>query len=184
LLDQIIISHVSFYREKVMDYTIHPFEGVGPIKLGMTPQQVRAVLGEPDDSFKKGGKGFPTDAYDTLSVHVLYEHPGICNEIWLFLEPDDPTSGCNPTFQGYGLKGRTFAELKPWFQKLGTPVQHFDIGCVFLKYGMYVTSQHYSYHQGNVDEPVDTVSVCSESIIARGMTYDDDEFPIEEAISM
>jgi hypothetical protein len=178
------MSHVSFYREKVMDYTIHPFEGVGPIKLGMTPQQVRAVLGEPDESFKKFDDDFPTDSYYSLSIHVLYEHPGICNEIWLFLEPDDPTSGCNPTFQGYGLKGRTFAELKPWFQKLGTPVQHFDIGCSFLKYGVYVTSQHYSYHQRNIDEPVDTVSVCSESVIARDMDYDGDEFPREEAISV
>jgi hypothetical protein len=178
------MSHVSFYREKVMDYTIHPFEGVGPIKLGMTPQQVRAVLGEPDHSFKKFDDDFPTDSYyDNLSIHILYEHPGMCNEIWLFLEPDDSTSGCNPTFQGYGLKGRTFAELKPWFQKLGTPVRHFDCGCRFLKYGVCLFSSFYSYHSGNVDELVELVSICSESVMERDMAYDSGEFPIEEAIS-
>jgi hypothetical protein len=177
------MSHVSFYREKVMDYTIHPFEGVGPIKLGMTPQQVRAVLGEPDNSFKKLNNDFPSDSYHSLSIQIQYEQPpGICDEIWLFLRPDDPTSGCNPIFQGYELQGKTFAELKSWFQKLGTPVQHFDCGCTFWKYGVYLFSSFYSYHQGNVDELVELISVCSESVIAREMACDDDEFPLEEAI--
>jgi hypothetical protein len=177
------MSYINFHRGKVMDYTIYPFEGVGPIKLGMTPQQVRTVLGEPDESFKKFDDDFPTDAYHSLSIQIQYEHPGICNEIWLFLRPDDPTSGCNPTFQGHGLQGKTFAELKPWFQKLGTAVQHFDSGYVFLKYGVYLYSSFYSYPEG-VDEPVDMVSVCSESVITRGLAGDRDEFPIEEAISV
>jgi hypothetical protein len=178
------MPHVSFYREKVMDYTIYPFEGVGPIKLGMTPQQVRAVLGEPDHSFKRFEDDFPTDAYNDAAVHILYEHPGICNEISLYLEPYNPTLGCNPTFQGHELQGKTFAEVKQVFQKFGTPVQHFDSGCTFLKYGVYLYSSFYSYHQGNVDEPVDTISVCSENVIEREVAHNNDEFPTEEAISV
>ena len=36
-----------------MDYTIYPFEGLGPIRFGMTSQQVHDCVGEPERSFTK-----------------------------------------------------------------------------------------------------------------------------------
>jgi hypothetical protein len=35
------------------DFTIHPFEGVGAVRFGMTPQQVHEIWGEPDSTYRK-----------------------------------------------------------------------------------------------------------------------------------
>jgi hypothetical protein len=53
-------------------WEIITYEGVGPIKFGMTRNQVRAILGKPTASFMKGGEA-PTDAYDRHYVHVFYD---------------------------------------------------------------------------------------------------------------
>jgi hypothetical protein len=68
-----------------MDYTIYPFEGLGAIRFGMNPQQVREVVGEPDRTFMKfDDSKFPTDAYYKLGFYVYYDESGLCNsvEIW------------------------------------------------------------------------------------------------------
>jgi hypothetical protein len=46
-----------------MDYTIYPFEGLGAIRFGMTPQQVREVIGEPKGTHMSYGSKFPIDDY-------------------------------------------------------------------------------------------------------------------------
>lgn len=160
-----------------MDYTIYPFEGVGPIKFGMTPQQVREVVGEPDESFMKGESEFPTDVYDRLGFRIEYEYPGVCDEIWLLAD------GCNPIFQGHELGGQTFEELKYWFQKLGTPVQHFGYGFTFLKFGIYLYSHDYIY-EGDNPNPPELIAVCSAINIDKALAAEDDGYPTEEAISV
>jgi hypothetical protein len=173
------MANIDFYRRKVMDYTIYPFEGVGPIKFGMTPEQVHAVVGEPENSLIIHEGEFPTDTYYSQGFRIEYTAAGVCDEIWLFPEE------CNPILQGYGLAGQTFRELKEWFQKLGTPVEHYSCGMTFLKFGIYIYASYYTYYDGNVDDPVELIAVCSSSNIERLLaSKDDNEFPTEEAISV
>ena len=56
-----------------------PLQGVGPVQFGMTPTQVREALGEPFTSFLKEPLAeFPSDAFDSLWLHVHYKAPGVC----------------------------------------------------------------------------------------------------------
>ena len=62
-----------------MDYTIYPCEGVGPIRFGMTPQQVHEILGEPEgSSTRRPESRFLTDYYEILDLHVVYKESGEC----------------------------------------------------------------------------------------------------------
>lgn len=48
----------------------------------MTPTQVRKVLGVPYTSFRKGPYAqYPTDAFDSLGIHVYYKQVGTCEAV-------------------------------------------------------------------------------------------------------
>jgi hypothetical protein len=65
-----------------MDYTIYPFEGLGAIRFGMTPQQVREVIGEPKGTHMSYGSKFPTDDYFNLGFNVHYDNElGLCDRV-------------------------------------------------------------------------------------------------------
>lgn len=52
-----------------MRFLIIPFVGAGQIKFGMTPEQVRLLLGEVFDSFKRTEESvFPCDYFENLGV--------------------------------------------------------------------------------------------------------------------
>jgi len=81
------------------DFAIHPYEGAGGIRLGMTPEQVRDLLkSEFTTFFKSPTSEMPTDAFRTLGLHVCYKKPGVCNAIEFH-----PKS--NPLLHGRKLMG-------------------------------------------------------------------------------
>jgi hypothetical protein len=56
---------------------------VGPIDFGMSRQAVRVALAAPFTEFTKGEGEEPTDAFDTLGVHVYYRNGGVeAMEFW------------------------------------------------------------------------------------------------------
>jgi hypothetical protein len=113
-----------------MDYTIYPYEGVGPIKFGMTPHQVHEILGEPSDTFyKTPNSKSPTDQYDNLGCQVFYREPYFCNAIQLF-EP------ANLFFHGNPLISFPFRELKKQFQSLDETTAIDDEGLTSYKFGV------------------------------------------------
>jgi hypothetical protein len=66
-----------------MDYTIYPYEGVGPLRLGMTQQEIRAILGEPEDIIPAGVKSdMPADYYPSLGFYIMYKEPGITERVF------------------------------------------------------------------------------------------------------
>jgi hypothetical protein len=94
-----------------MDYTIYPYEGVGPIKFGMTPQQVHEILGEPYRTFKKSPKAvMPMDSYEEPRCQIFYKEPGTCNAIQL-MNPSDPI------FQELMFIGNPYGRFRDWFKK-------------------------------------------------------------------
>jgi hypothetical protein len=158
-----------------MDYIIYPYEGVGPIRFGMTPEQVHEKLGEPEHTTMKEAESpeFPTDAYNHLGFHVFYGESGRCQAVEFF-----ENGSASPTFQGQTLIGRPFGELKSWLQSLETDVQHYSCGLIFLKFGINLYSQYYYLPHRDPDCLVETVGVSTSSYVdGRGIGY-----PREEAI--
>lgn len=55
-------------------WAIVPWHSVGPLARGATRAEVRAVLGSPDASFRKGGDApNDTDAFDEPGIHTYYD---------------------------------------------------------------------------------------------------------------
>ena len=73
-----------------MRFLISPFVGAGKIKFGMTPDQVRLLLGEVFDSFKRTEENvFPCDYFENLGVFAYYNASGVLEAIE-FTEPAVP----------------------------------------------------------------------------------------------
>jgi hypothetical protein len=64
----------------MLDYTIQPFIGVGPVRLGMSRDEVRRVMSEPAKSFRKVRTSHhETDAFHQSAFQVFYggDHPTV-----------------------------------------------------------------------------------------------------------
>jgi hypothetical protein len=69
----------------VNGWEITPYEGVGPLRFGMTRSQVRSLLGGKVTTFRKGPyASTDTDAYDELGLHLHYDNGDRleCIEAW------------------------------------------------------------------------------------------------------
>jgi hypothetical protein len=94
-----------------MDYTIHPFEGVGAVKFGMTPQQIHEIWGEPEGTLLADPKFYRdhTDFYCKSEVQIRYSESGVCEHIsldgyvtddsWNTTEEDDEYDSYEDTLQ-------------------------------------------------------------------------------------
>jgi hypothetical protein len=176
-----------------MDYTIYPFEGLGAIRFGMTPQQVREVIGEPDSTFMKSDK-FPTDDYFDLGFHVYYNESGLCEAMEIFspyaqedpfgLDYTEEPGDCTTlNFQGQIFFKQTFVELKTWFQSLGTGVQHYDCGVTFLKFGIVLYSREYSFPGSDTNVPPEIVYICNLNAMEEKVSFNAPRYPFEPEIS-
>src|SRR6188768_2838145 len=95
------------------DFEIMPYVGIGKIRFGMTKEEVRATLGVPFESFLKSESSeLPTDAFDSLSIHVYYKLPGVCEAI------EFGDFGENPTFKGYKFMGKPYKMVEDWLKNL------------------------------------------------------------------
>lgn len=110
-----------------MFYEIEPFKGVGPLRLGMTRAEVRAIF--PDDEWKPAedrGSELPGDYFPKLGLFVDYRAPGVCEFIAMFgPNPTFFTRGPSaakgpiflPTFQGRTLLGRPYRQTLAWLRR-------------------------------------------------------------------
>jgi hypothetical protein len=180
-----------------MDYTIYPFEGLGAIRFGMTPQQVREVVGEPKGTFMMSKESkFSTDDYFNLGFHIYYDDEvDLCNGVSIFSpygeeDPlglnyiEDPGDCITLNFQGQRLFKKSFRELKTWFQNLGTGIQHSDIGVTFLKFRICISSNYYLFPDGHAEYPPNQVYICSLNEMEMTVRFSADlEYPFEPEIS-
>src|SRR5690349_6285892 len=101
----------------MIELEIRPFVGVGPIKFGMTVEEVRKAVAQQPKSFLKGHDStIPTDAFDALGIHVHYKLPGVCEAVELALAAD-------PTFEGHHLIDRPFNQTLSWFQTMDDSIE-------------------------------------------------------------
>jgi hypothetical protein len=121
-----------------MDYTIYPYQGIGPIQFGMTPPQVHERLGEPSEQMaRRRFPDLPTDIYNQFGLFVFYQSPGVCEAMSLSINP-------NLSFQGFTFINKSLKELRNWLRSINSDIQYFDIGFISLKYGLTFSSQFYN----------------------------------------
>ena len=109
---------------------IEPYVGVGPVRLGMTVEQVRESVGAEFDTFRKTPLSeMETDAFDSVGLHVHYKVPGVCKSI-------DVMPPAAPTFRGHKLLGQPFNQVLKWFRQLDPTVEPDDSGLVSREFGI------------------------------------------------
>lgn len=95
-----------------MDLTVEFNVGVGPVKLGMTMDQVRAAIARPHESFMKSRTStMPTDDFYEEGIQVYYKKPGICNAI-------EMGSPAKPVIHGNEIIGVRISEVREWLLRL------------------------------------------------------------------
>jgi len=117
-----------------MNLQISPYEGVGPIKLGMTQDEVRKAVGTDFKLFMKGStSAMPTDDFIGTGIHVFYRKPGLCEAVEMF-------SPASPTFRGYRLIGIPFSQLATYFRQedQSTEIDAGGLTSQLLGVGLYV----------------------------------------------
>jgi hypothetical protein len=99
------------------DFEIVPFAGLGDVKFGMSPQEVRHLMGTSFKSFKRTPQAtFPADVYATVGLFFYYDSAGA-------LEAIEFAAPANPTVNGIELLGRELAELVSELSSLGEHIE-------------------------------------------------------------
>ena len=94
-----------------MNLPILPYEGVGPIRLGMSQGEAREVMACEFKSFKRTPDSeMPLDEFLDWGIYVNYRMPGICEAIEI-------CSPANPTWRKYRLLGIPFDQLVDYFRR-------------------------------------------------------------------
>lgn len=132
--------------------------GIGPIRLGMTREEVRRALGVPFTGFWKAPSSeAPTDAFDEIPVHVHYDISYRCEAV----EVADPGAA---TFLGEELLGRPFEEVLAWLRGLDPDLEVDADGLTSRELGLGL------YAPGNNKEtgiPVEAVIVFADGYYER-----------------
>lgn len=140
-----------------MQYEIISYVGIGPIKLGMTQEEVRKAIGTEVRSVRRWGENFPSDSFDSPGITVGYHEPGICE----FVELSGPVS---PTFHGTTFLGRPYHEVRQWFESLDPTVKLSAVGLRSYRFGITIYARA-AVKEPN--EPVEAVSIFDEGYYAR-----------------
>jgi hypothetical protein len=105
-----------------VDLEVVPSEGIGPVRLGMTPEEVRRASPVPVRSFKKTPfSKRPTDELEGLVLHVHYGESGTCAAVEAF-----PPS--RVLLDGRALLGVAFGEVQGWLTSLDSSIELTDTG--------------------------------------------------------
>ncbi|MBP1858525.1 hypothetical protein [Rhizobium herbae] len=98
-----------------MNFEIRIYDGVGPIRFGMTPNEVRTTLGVEFKSFRRTTEEtHPCDYFTGLQCFVYYDDTNGRVEAVEFAEPAEPTLiGINMLRLGFADLLRQIKELDP-----------------------------------------------------------------------
>jgi hypothetical protein len=130
-----------------MDYTIYPYEGVGPVRLGMTRQEIRGILGKPEKTFQKFPDKPPADKYwNKLHLIIHFKESDICDGIQIF-------PPAQPTFQGVNLLiDEPYSQIKDWWEQQDPNIEFNDVGLKAHSHGIALYAPY-------LDEPVKHIYV-------------------------
>lgn len=111
-----------------MRYVFNSYGSIGKLKLGMTSEEIKAIMGITPTKFKR----FPTQKYDIdkyPEFFVNYKEGGICDAIEFF-------SPAEIIFQDKNLFQLSFEENKDFFQEIDKNIIVDNEGLTSLKYGI------------------------------------------------
>jgi hypothetical protein len=133
-----------------MKFDIRSYEGVGPIRFGMTPSKVRAALGMEFENFRRGGpETYPCDYYKGLQCFVYYDDKHGLVDAVEFAEP------AQPTLNGLNLLGLPFADMITRIRELDADVAVENDGFTSLHLGV----GGYAPNQDEPELPSETIIV-------------------------
>jgi hypothetical protein len=136
---------------------INSYDGIGPIRFGMTVDEVRSVMPSNFRSFMKSRTSkFPADHFMEIGVHVHYRPPGQCEAVEVF-KPSDAI------FLERRFMGQSFLEIYEWAKTIDPKLDTDDCGFTSFLHGFGI------FASGASKAPLDPV----EGIIAFQKGYYD-----------
>jgi hypothetical protein len=90
-----------------MEFPIQTHIGAGPLRFGMTRDQVETVMGAKPRRFRRAPGSTESDQFVGAGVLVYYDAEGRCEAI-------EMTAEAAPTMDGRALVGLPFQELLDW----------------------------------------------------------------------
>lgn len=142
-----------------MKFDIYPYIGVGNIKLGMTPDEIKKIVGEKKSSFKRNEEDyFETDEFDSNGTNffVSYGKDGKVDSIEFALPSEIYILNEN-------LYGKSFEKIRKLLKKMDSELEDDGYSITSYKFGIGV-------YCPEADENEDA---CPESIIVFKENYYD-----------
>jgi len=139
----------------MMQLPIIPYESVGPIRFGMTREDVRKTLALPYTSFRKSQESKTTsDAFDDEGIYVYYRESETVEAVEMALP-------AHPILKGVELLGRPYRDVSAFIESLDPGTTKDDSGLTSFKLGAGL------YAPGAAKEPIEPV----ESVIVFDKDY-------------
>ncbi|WJH38385.1 hypothetical protein N7E02_07015 (plasmid) [Aliirhizobium terrae] len=91
-----------------MDWEIIPFEGMGPIRFGMSPEQVSGLIGEPESEDDEDDGSLRE--YRSVELPIISYENGHVSEIEAFYDVKGVSFRTRDIFSGNGLETMQFLE--------------------------------------------------------------------------
>jgi hypothetical protein len=139
-----------------MELNIVPFQSVGSLRFGASPEIIRSVFNSPLKSFTKGAISdmpTPTDAFDEDGVHVYYDKLNRCEAIEFY-------SPALLTFQGKLLVNQPYKEISEWLSSVDDNIVYDDSGLEARSLGIGLYAPNFDENE-RPDELVESVIVVS-----------------------
>ena len=114
-----------------MIYEIAPYVGVGPIRLGMTREEVHATIVEEPKPAPHRGREKPGDFFPALALSVDYRAPSTCEFVEFAL-----TSPLVPTFQNQAFLGQPYRVARALFEAADPDLETDGAGLISRRFGI------------------------------------------------
>lgn len=146
-----------------MTYDIEPSIGVGPIRFGMTRDEVRAAMGaEVRESRRGKQEGSPDDLFPTLGFFAYYSAPGTCVAV-------EFSRLVSPTLQGRGFFDRPYTAVRQWLRTLDPMLEETIDGLLSCQLGIALSAPR--ANELSNDELTEEDAVVLEAVLAFERGY-------------
>ena len=111
------------------EWDVLPYVGAGPLRFGMSTEEVESQLGPPTGLVPKGTDEETVTSYDDLGLFVYVEEGRGCAalEMW---------GSVLPVLLGHHLLNEPFAALRDWFESADDEVELRTDGLRSTKFGV------------------------------------------------
>lgn len=135
-------------RNKMMEFTFYPYEGIGPVKFLMSRDEVRKIMGLPyKDVTRMTDNGPYIRDFVVKQLFIGYNDELKCNRFELCRGYD-----IDIIFEGESILRRPYKELLEHYQKLDPEIYIDREGFTSLKYGFSIWCPDYYYEEDAMPE--------------------------------